>query len=475
MDSSDEVGTCAAWVKLVHARDLERFDRFPRYQEVEGVSLADYRRGVRELAARRSRVPHLASLADRLDELESEVLEQYGAEEVLVPPALAAREVRVPLTGAILPDTRSCSTMGRICDRTLVVTPGLTREVVFVTHCGPRSVVSARELAELRSSIASLAPAERAELGAIRESLFRHPVVFVSHRWITAEHPDPTGAQLALLRQLRDCFLIYDYCSFPQLPRTADEEAGFRTILGGMDALLERVIVLRHPEYLQRGWCVYEYAVASLKGSIVCDEVGEDRFVALRDWVSTRAPLPTNLFRDSGESMQENHIHEQILRTVNEILPLFRASRFRGPEDSEIVGDLLRESLRRALPRKRTHVTYLGEWAYEDWTDEELAAAFKTELRWPRTQSLEIQRHRTNVATSPAEASRDRYRTGAVLFEEQVRLLGMKLGVTPPPRPEPCARPRCHATVQSPDRSLRGLVFRAVGGAFHRLVTTILR
>jgi hypothetical protein len=55
-------------------------------------------------------------------------------------------------------------------------------------------------------------------LSEIDASRFEEPILFVSRRWEATDHPDPHGRQLEKLRELRSCYVIYDYCSFPQDP-----------------------------------------------------------------------------------------------------------------------------------------------------------------------------------------------------------------------------------------------------------------
>jgi hypothetical protein len=105
------------------------------------------------------------------------------------------------------------------------------------------------------------------------------PLVFVSHRWITATHPDPDGVQfLELLRRLKDllaehpelaeCGVFYDYWSMPQQPRSPEETEIFQRELGRLGELIDaadHVIILSegYTDYRDRAWCVFEAFVAS--------------------------------------------------------------------------------------------------------------------------------------------------------------------------------------------------------------------
>lgn len=112
---------------------------------------------------------------------------------------------------------------------------------------------------------------------------------FVSHRWDgppvsrgQRDHPDRSGWQMEALLQLADhyayddpaiCFW-YDYMSLPQQPRTAAENAIFRSGLAGVRDLLElcpTVLLVsaagadRRSDldaHLQRGWILFELYIA---------------------------------------------------------------------------------------------------------------------------------------------------------------------------------------------------------------------
>lgn len=124
----------------------------------------------------------------------------------------------------------------------------------------------------------SLGPAEYVECSGATGVPSPHKLVFVSHRWISAGHPDPGGEQLAeLQRRLRalargengttSLLVFYDYCSLPQRPRTPDEESGFYRDLGLLESLsrlAHRFIILSegYRDYLSRAWCFFEAITA---------------------------------------------------------------------------------------------------------------------------------------------------------------------------------------------------------------------
>lgn len=105
---------------------------------------------------------------------------------------------------------------------------------------------------------------------------------FISHRWDTADDPDPSGWQLEALRQfaveleangcLPSCFW-YDFSSLPQDTRTPAEEAVFKKGLAGLNALsvgCETIALISGSDepiadfarQLKRGWILCEMIVA---------------------------------------------------------------------------------------------------------------------------------------------------------------------------------------------------------------------
>jgi hypothetical protein len=95
---------------------------------------------------------------------------------------------------------------------------------------------------------------------------------FLSHRWLSPEHPDPDGKQLALLRQRMGphdwCWV--DYTCLPQRPRTPEEEALFRRSMRLLPSFMfgREFIVLRcrSDAYFERAWCYFELLAAHVLG-----------------------------------------------------------------------------------------------------------------------------------------------------------------------------------------------------------------
>jgi hypothetical protein len=209
------------------------------------------------------------------------------------------------------------------------------------------------------------------------------PVLFISHRWLSAAHPDPEGHQLQQLQALTGCYLIYDYASFPQDMSRPGAQAELDRVLEAMNTFIHKVVVLDHPEFMSRGWCVYEYLVAALTCETVCDEIRHPALVRLRNLVSTE-PNPPGL----GSTYREarNAKSQLVLEAVNALLPVFAKGQYTKAADSEKVKRLLIDMLLKVLPRKQEYLPYVGEWKTIEWTREELAQAFETELQWEALQ-----------------------------------------------------------------------------------------
>jgi hypothetical protein len=176
-----------------------------------------------------------------------------------------------------------------------------------------------------------------------------------------------------------------------------------------MDQLITKVVVLEARDYLTRGWCVYEYIVASLHRTTVCDELQDRRFVKLRDWASTPPPLGLT-FRDSNESQQQNFINERILDAVQEVLPIYSEGQFQNEHDRDLVTELLIDHLKRALPPIKESNPYFGEWKTTQWTNELLAPFFVGGSERPRLESaIPIRRFDTSVPSTLQDAVNCRY------------------------------------------------------------------
>jgi hypothetical protein len=394
----------------VHCEDLHSWERFPRYQEFDGITLGQYRAEAYQLERRRRKVADLLKARDELHELETDEVVEYHSATVEVPRrALWRRTVRLPLPEAPRPGAWVESSAGSVREGSLELEAGWRRQRIRLNYRGPSNEVHAERIEERRRLLGSMSEEQRNTVEEVSASRYAQPVLFISHRWEDAGHPDPAGSQLRHLRTLEDCFLVYDYTSFPQPPRSDQEEADFRKILAAMGELISNVVVLAGPDYLTRGWCLYEYVVAALRGTTVCDELQDERFVRLRDWAGTTPPASWS-FRDSFESQQQNVISARILAAVNEVLPLYEDSRFTNEADRGIVTDLLVDHLQRTLPPIKESQQYLGEWTTKGWTKETLRPFFLGEAELSRLEkAIPIRSFETAVPSTLRDTVERRY------------------------------------------------------------------
>ena len=372
-------------VKLIHADELRQWDEFKRCQEVEGISYGEYKTRNRQLRELAKSVAPLLDVQERLGELESDEIVSYATEVLHVPRSVLRRRKLVPMPREPLPGTWAESRQGKPAGGALETPAGWRKKMVVVTYKGPSRIAYADEIDQLKSRLDAMTEDEERILAEVNSSRFAHPVLFISHRWESQDHPDPTGDQLRRLKELRDCFVVYDYSSFPQLPRTEPEEEEFQRILHAMNGIIDHVVILSGDGYLTRGWCVYEYILSTLKHTIVCDEVSDPAFVSLRDWVATEPPMAQNPWRNSWEAQQGNNINTNVLRLVNQILPVYSEARFRTEHDHTEVTAMLTRFLKLALPAKMEEPNpWLGgEWQSKAWTEEDLAQAFRGEMEIP--------------------------------------------------------------------------------------------
>jgi hypothetical protein len=411
-------------VNLIHASDLDGWTRFPRCQDVAGLSYGEYRIAARQLTRVRKKVASLMRAERKLRRLDTDDIVVYHTEYCAVGRAIWPHRVRVDLkhvraSGTWLESDDDVAITMTSHGDWLRARAGWTRKVVRVRSLGPSRLAHAAEIASLHDELKAVTDEQRDQITEVRTSRFAHPVLFVSHRWESEEHPDPTGQQLQRLRMLKNCWLIYDYTSFPQLPRTAEEEIQFNQILDSMHELIQNVVVLDAPDYLSRGWLVFEYLMASLSNTVVCDEVNDSRFAELRDWVATEAPFATNPWRDSWESRLSNYRNQRLLSVVNRLLPVYAQAGFRTEHDASKVTELLGERLKTVLPPRKEHQEYLHEWTVTRWTDDDLAKAFRGEIDIPNDITMAIRPFATRVPTRLADAVHARYRVNSMTLVDR--------------------------------------------------------
>lgn len=406
-------------IKLIRCGDLNKFDQFPKYQHHEGLNYTQYQKGVDKINQLKDKHKEILTDKKKILELNSNEVKQYESFTVDIPASLFCVIKRVKLRQPLYDNTTVTVSQGNLENGVLKIRSKWRRNKVDVSYSCPLFFRHAQEIASLQKKISELSTQQLSAIKQIEESEFTYPVVFVSHRWETSEHPDPHSTQLEKLRQLKNCFIIYDFSSFPQQPLSKKQSQDLQLILKYMAILMKNVIILDSHSYVERGWCIYEYISSSLRGSVICDEIQDARFVTLRNWASTRVAFPKNPFRDSMESMQQNLVNEQVLLAVNEILPLYRVSLFTVEEDGIVVRSMLLNLLKSLLPSKKVHQMYLGEWKAVSWTDDELSAAFDKELTWEKQQTMNKSQFDMKVPRSIPEAVERGYKINKdTIFKE---------------------------------------------------------
>jgi hypothetical protein len=398
---SDEVGKA---IKLIHADDLSSFQRFPSYRDLETISYYDYILGVERLDTLKSKFREALRADGKLRFLNTSDPEVYKNVELKIRGSLWKKIQKIQLEPPTFDQTTLSSSEGEISGLELIVRSGLFSKEFSVVYSCPRQVRYASTIQNIGKRLEAMSDTERACVAEVATSKFNHPVLFISHRWETPDQPDPDGRQLSKLRQLSDCYIIYDYSSFPQEPFGEGEKERLAAILSNMQELVRNLVVLKSDDYLDRGWCIYEYLVASFNHSVVCDEVNDWRFVSLREWSISQAPMPRG-FRDSGEMMMRNYIAESLLHTVNLILPVYREAKFLLPQDRELVNKLLHQLLKSTLPSKAENQPYLGESKKTPWSDQELTNAFNRPLEWQALATMKVERFKINVPHSLRDAA----------------------------------------------------------------------
>lgn len=378
-------------VKLIHARDLAGLNRFPAYEDHEGLSLAEHRRQVEAREELRREISDLVYAQEVVRTAEVPVT--YRTKRVHTPWPLSLplwRSVRLRDTDH--PGTTFRSHFGEIRGDRLVAPLLIKEQPVYVEYMAPVRLVSPKRIAKAQARLDSASGAELEGLAQYNGLPEPDPILFISHRWKDRQHPDPEGAQLTKLQALRDCYLIYDYASFPQDTSSPESAAALAQVLDEMNDFIDNVMVLDDPEYMTRGWCIYEYIHGALTHRIVCDEIADPRLKRLQSAVATEV-VATGMMSTSREA--RNAKNQFILEAVNAVLPAFASSAFTVPEDRKIVRDLLIAKLKQALPPKQEYIPYVSEWKTEGWTEDELAAAFLSKLEWeplqydPRTPVFE--------------------------------------------------------------------------------------
>jgi len=93
---------------------------------------------------------------------------------------------------------------------------------------------------------------------------------FVSHRWTTPAHPDPSRTQFDIVRDFVRRHEVngiwYDYSCMPQEPHSPADRKLFADSLKHMNSLIvtTNFMSIESDDYLTRAWCYYERIISEL-------------------------------------------------------------------------------------------------------------------------------------------------------------------------------------------------------------------
>lgn len=93
---------------------------------------------------------------------------------------------------------------------------------------------------------------------------------FVSHRWATPTHPDPSRTQFEIVRDFVRRHQVngvwYDYSCMPQEPHAPEDRKLFADSLEHMNSLIvtTNFMSIETDDYLDRAWCYYERIICEL-------------------------------------------------------------------------------------------------------------------------------------------------------------------------------------------------------------------
>ena len=129
------------------------------------------------------------------------------------------------------------------------------------------------------------------ELEGLNDYDFLSGVTFVSHRWMSANNPDPDNIQYNIIKNSNCELVFYDFSSLPQEPRNNDEDMCFKYYIKQLQTIIEhnKMYVIMSDDYFQRGWCFVEF-VTGYNKIINKDEIKTDYFQypELIEWLTIR-------------------------------------------------------------------------------------------------------------------------------------------------------------------------------------------
>jgi len=108
----------------------------------------------------------------------------------------------------------------------------------------------------------------------------RGPRFFVSHRWLSPNHPDPNGKHLAILKEHAksqpDAFYWIDFSCLPQ-SRNSDDQDLFNKTLPKITSIQAKAstIIISETDYNERLWCYIEHYAGLLFSKTNLSTIGK--------------------------------------------------------------------------------------------------------------------------------------------------------------------------------------------------------
>jgi len=172
--------------------------------------------------------------------------------------------------------------------------------------------------------------------------------IFISHRWVTPNDPDPSGDQFNLIKMdsslindwRKDLTVWYDFSCMPQQPRSQDDTILFKRQLYSLNDLIAQTesMSIRSGDYFNRSWCVAELIIMAYDSP--------DKFQVNSDFNQEQriTIMDGKALRNLGLLlMLSNLSHDKKVTFVNKVIQkLIEKTKVTNGSDKEIITDILR-------------------------------------------------------------------------------------------------------------------------------------
>jgi hypothetical protein len=413
------------YIKLLKSNTLEELKRFPDWESNDGISLYDYQIFTDRYAELEKKIANIIELQQEINKLNNESLIEYKKETITIngvglKSLFSKKHQNITLARKYSSTIIKSNNELVNVDNISIKKRWKSQQIELAYFC--KSSELYEEQIENYSNNLRIEVKQNIdifrELDWLVKEKYDLPVLFVSHRWSSKIYPDDSGNTLKNLLALDNCYFIYDFSSFPQNKDNSELQSALHDILNDMNNLIREIVIIKSDDYLSRGWCLYEYTIASIHKSIICDTVRASDFENLRNWRSTEPMIDSDRHMEvfgwkntiTDRSLRQNYINEKVLESINSIIPRFKNAKFSIHSDKEIVLDNLFKELLEILPMKAEYIPYLSDWTYSSWTEEELRGAFDEPLdTYLGEPTMPIEPNILKVASSIEEAMDENY------------------------------------------------------------------